>query len=345
MSYFNKMVLMLAVFIFLGAKLLPHNSISFVPFNIKPKESGLSASSFHAPRNSVFNYMDKSVQVIEKELGKPERIDPTQYGYKWWIYGMGSEKYIQIGIDNQTHRVTTMYVLGDQLKTEPFTIGSTPKPVYNKEHLTNTIAFVDQGTAIKFELTKEDMSIRPLVKYGNGWLQLAIDHVTHRIMAVRYMSPDVLVKLKPYTVMYLGTLHQAANINNKEWDKVDQAESKEIFDMTNILRKRYGQKTLKWSPAAADAAFKHSKEMYDKHYFSHDSKWSGNLGDRLQHENITFRIAGENIAAHYPDSAASVLGWMNSIDHRKNFLSSLFNELGVGVYHAEYTQDFVHPYF
>lgn len=83
--------------------------------------------------------------------------------------------------------------------------------------------------------------------------------------------------------------------------------------------------------------------MDQKQYFSHDSKWQGDLTKRLQTQKIHFQLAGENIAAHYEDGISATEGWLNSEEHRKNLLHPKFTELGVGVYHDYYTQDFVLP--
>lgn len=344
LRYFNHFILVAAVSIFLCAEFLPLNKLT-IPFNWKSPKNAVSHVTFNVPKDSIFKYIGKKATVLKKELGNPEMVDPTPFGYKWWVYGRKTEKYLQIGVDDKTEKISTIYVLGKQIHTEPFNIGSTVQNKYDGKRIPKTISFSNDGAVLKFELTNKDLSIRPLVQYGSGWMQLDIDRVTNKILAVRYMSSDVLECLKPYTVVYYGHLHQAGTVSGQQWDEIDKAESREIFDISNILRKRYGKKPLTWSEPAATAAYKHSKEMHDKHYFSHDSKWSGNLSQRLKRENINYQMAGENIAAQYPDSAASVLGWMNSIDHRKNLLNGTFNQLGVGVYHAYYTQDFVYPLF
>ena len=58
-------------------------------------------------------------------------------------------------------------------------------------------------------------------------------------------------------------------------------------------------------------------------------------------EYIEYQMAGENIAADYVDGPAAVEGWLNSEGHRKALLEKEYNQIGVGVYQKNYTQNFI----
>ncbi|MET1247996.1 CAP domain-containing protein [Sporolactobacillus sp. STCC-11] len=302
-----------------------------------------SHSTFKVPDSGIHTLMGKTEKQIRNTLGKPERIDPTKFGYRWFIYGSATEKYLQVGIDETTNRVTTIYALGKKLKTNPFTIGAESQKIYEKVPISDEVSMNYRGTKIDFELNEEDMMIRPLMKFGKIWAQLNFDHLSDRLIGVRYMTSDVLAVQHPYSMTYQGELPEAQSLSDAEWTAVNQAEDQEIFDISNVLRMRFAKKMLTWNKDAHEAAYQHSKEMKVKDYFSHDSKWSGDLKVRLDREQINFQTAGENIAAKYPDAIAVSLGWLNSVDHRKNLLNEEFTELGVGSYQNYYTQDFVKP--
>lgn len=345
----NLIIFSIAVIVFAGTFLISLVSDSSAGQNIQINNHKVPAvvpqmhSSSKIPKNGIHTFMGKSQSDILKVLGKPERIDDTKYGYQWLIYGTGSESYLQIGIDKATHQVTTIYALGKKLMTPPFVIEGRYKKIYDNVPVSKTVSLTYKGTKIDFDLSEEDMMIRPLIKFGSDWVQLNYDHVTNSLVGVRYMSSDVLVRQHPYSMIYLGSLPAEPALSVSEWKAVNQAEDQEIFDISNLLRLRFKEQPLKWSDAAYQAAYQHSEEMKQKNYFSHDSKWSGDLKTRLEKENILFQIAGENIAARYPDAIAVTLGWLNSIDHRKNLLNGSFTELGVGSYQNYYTQDFVQP--
>lgn len=135
-----------------------------------------------------------------------------------------------------------------------------------------------------------------------------------------------------------------------------------IFDLTNKERKRVGLKPLEWNDQLADAAARHSADMANRGYFSHQTKGflrRPKLRDRAQQsggdsprlaENIamipTFRsqqvqyVATSNGYAPQMylqgDTYEEVAGWamrewMNSEGHRRNILSPDLSTLGVGV--------------
>lgn len=345
----NLIIFSIAVIVFAGSFLMNSGNDPASGRNIQINSHRPSAiasdsrSGPTVPKSGIQTFMGKSQSDILKTLGKPERIDDTKYGYQWFIYGTGSESYCQIGIDQTTHRVTTIYALGKKLPTAPFVIGGQSRTSYNNVPLQNNISLAYKGTDIDFNLSEADMTTRPLIKFGGIWVQLTNDHVTNSLVGVRYMSADVLVRQHPYSMSYLGRLPADPVLSGRDWQAVDQAEDREIFDISNLLRLRFKEQPLKWSDAAYLAAYQHSEEMKQKNYFSHESKWSGDLKTRLEKENILFQLAGENIAAGYPDAIAVTLGWLNSIDHRKNLLNGAFTELGVGSYQNYYTQDFVKP--
>ena len=65
------------------------------------------------------------------------------------------------------------------------------------------------------------------------------------------------------------------------------------------------------------------------------------MAHRLEVGKVTYRSAGENIAANYVDAIAVTEGWLNSKGHRESLLNKEFTQLGVGVYEKYYTQNFI----
>ncbi len=345
----NLIIFFIAVIVFAGTFLI--SLVSFPHYGgpsvnkSRPQTDGISDvhSSFKIPKTGMHTFMGKSQVQILKMFGKPERVDATKYGYHWFIYGRNSEKYIQIGLDDHSEKVVTIYVLGNKLKTMPFKIGSQSQQIYEQIPVSDELSIHEGKLSFDVELNEEDMMARPLIKFGNNVVQLNFDHVSDRLIGVRYLSPRILAMQRSYAMTYKGALPELPSLTAKEHQSVDDAEDREIFDLTNMLRMRFGKRPLKGSAPVARAAYLHSREMKTKDYFSHDSKWSGDLRARLNKEDVSFRTAGENIAARYPDAAAVTLGWLNSLEHRKNMLSGDFTELGVGTYRNYYTQDFIRP--
>ena len=338
----NLVILLLASFVFLVTFF--QKSHLFGQFTGQPKQppQSVRASTFKPPSSGVSSYLGLTSEQVTKKLGKPERKDPSPFGYEWWIYGVNSENYLQVGILNG--KVVTLFAMGDQLNTAPFIINESAHALLKKYPPAQKVSLVNQGTQIQFQLQKEDLATRPLIKSGEHWVQLYIDQFTGKLVGVRYLTAGTLVIQRPYSLVYQGTLPERPKLSQHAQSQINQSEAREILDISNLLRSRHQARLLDWSSEAAKAAYLHSKEMDQRHYFSHDSKWQGDLRKRLETQHVSFQMAGENIAAHYEDSISVSIGWLNSAEHRKNLLNPSFTKLGVGVYQDFYTQDFVLPF-
>jgi len=185
--------------------------------------------------------------------------------------------------------------------------------------------------------------MRPIIKYGDVYVQLYFDQFLNTISSIRIMDMDTLLKQRPYEIVYRGELPTAPSLTSEEWKSVQEGEEQQIIDITNVIRDRFQLSPLAWDEATAGVAYLHSKEMSDLNYFSHVSPAQGDLGNRLQKGDVVYRIAGENIASNYQDGIAAVEGWLNSEGHRKALLNKEFTRLGVGVYEKYYTQNFITP--
>ena len=67
-------------------------------------------------------------------------------------------------------------------------------------------------------------------------------------------------------------------------------------------------------------------------YFSHQSPTYGSPFDMLKKFGVSYRSAGENIAAGQRTPQEVMNAWMNSSGHRANILNKNYTELGVGYY-------------
>ncbi|MDQ0215210.1 uncharacterized protein YkwD [Oikeobacillus pervagus] len=290
------------------------------------------------PTQGISMYIGKSSEEIIKVFGKPRRIDPSLYGYDWWIYNH-NESYMQIGVEN--NKVVTAYVMGNQVDIAPFKIDQPVEEIFRKNFIDTEILITNQKGTYRFELSEDDLNIRPLVPLGEIYAQIYLDKLNGTLSSVRFMNKDVLIKQRPYEMVYHGELSDPYEPSDQDWDKIQEGAEKQVLDLTNIVRKRFELKKVKWDKGTANIALEHSKEMYEKEFFSHESPSSGNLGDRLKLAEIEFVQAGENIAVNYIDAPDAVEGWLNSEGHRKTLLEKEFTHLGVGVYKKYYTQNFI----
>lgn len=295
--------------------------------------------STERPKEGLSVLIGKDVESLEKEYGKPQRIDETIYGYEWYIYNLNHKRYFQVGVDN--NQVVTVFALGDQLDIAPFEIGQPVEEVFNTQYIDTNVDINISGNTYRFELNDTDINLRPLIQLGDIYVQLYFDKFTGELSSVRFLNAETLVKERSYELVYHGNLIEPPAPDDVLWEMAQTGTEKEIFDITNVLRLRNGQKKVSWDENVAQVAFEHSKDMFETNEYSHTSSKYGNLSNRLKLANIDYQSAGENIAANYTDGPAVVEGWLNSQNHRQSLLSKKFTHLGVGVYQKYYTQDFI----
>lgn len=281
----------------------------------------------------------KKEKEIKKIYGEPSRIDPSAYGYDWWVYNQNEDNYFQLAVEKG--KVVSAYGIGDQVNVAPFKIGQSIDEIYSSLYAETSVDIEANGSTYRFELSEEDMNMRPLIELGDKYAQLYLDKFTGTLSSVRFLNDSTLLKHKPYELIYRGALMPDEVLSNDDWAKIEAGNKQQIFDITNIMRKRFNEDSLKWDEPTANVAYLHSQDMADANYFSHVSETKGDLADRLQAGHISYRAAGENIAANYIDAIAVMEGWLNSKGHREALLNKEFTNLGVGVYEKYYTQNFI----
>ena len=112
--------------------------------------------------------------------------------------------------------------------------------------------------------------------------------------------------------------------------KVKQNLEYEMFDLVNRERLKIGLKTLQWEPSLLPAARNHSKDMFERGYFSHFSLEGKTVSDRLRSSKVRFTVAGENLALSQSIPMAHE-GLMNSPGHKANILHKSYGRIAIGV--------------
>ncbi|WP_231734735.1 CAP domain-containing protein [Bacillus sp. FJAT-29937] len=283
--------------------------------------------------------MGKSSSNLISELGKPARIDPSLYGFDWWIYSINYDKYIQAGIKDDV--IVTIFATGTDIQIPPFKIGQSVAELYTSTVFDTNINLEYKNSSYKFELSEDDLNTRPLIMIGNVYAQLYLDKFSSTLSSIRLIDTETLIKQHPYEMVYRGELPEGFQESNINEEAVERGKERQIFDITNVFRVRNELEPLEWDEETAKVALAHSKDMYESQQFSHISDEFGDLTDRLEAGNVFYQIAGENIAANYLDGPAAVEGWLNSKGHRESLLNAQFTHLGVGVYKKHYTQNFI----
>lgn len=126
--------------------------------------------------------------------------------------------------------------------------------------------------------------------------------------------------------------------------KVREDMEAKMLVLVNEERQKSGWKPLKTDSQMRVIAREHSKDMFVRGYFAHETPEGLSPFDRMKKADIRFMVAGENLALGQTLSICH-RGLMNSPGHRKNILNPLFGRVGIGIvdggiYGLMITQDF-----
>lgn len=112
--------------------------------------------------------------------------------------------------------------------------------------------------------------------------------------------------------------------------QTDEASENEMLALVNKERKTRGLSELKMNDHLRDVARAHSKDMFERGYFSHYTPEGLSPFDRIKNAGINYLFAGENLALA-PDVNKAEQGLMESEGHRENILNPNFSKIGIGV--------------
>lgn len=104
----------------------------------------------------------------------------------------------------------------------------------------------------------------------------------------------------------------------------------QMLELVNRERAAGGLAPVAPDPEMTEVARRHSADMFERGYFSHQTPENKSPFDRMRESNVRFITAGENLALA-PTLQIAHTGLMNSPGHRANILRSQFGRLGIGI--------------
>jgi uncharacterized protein YkwD len=113
--------------------------------------------------------------------------------------------------------------------------------------------------------------------------------------------------------------------------------------LMNAHRRSLGLSPLVWDSRVAAVAKAHSRDMFEREYFSHNTPEGRTTWDRLADRDVTYSRAGENIAWGQTTGRAVLEAWLNSHHHRENIEREGFTHHGVGRVGTYWTHVFIRP--
>lgn len=105
----------------------------------------------------------------------------------------------------------------------------------------------------------------------------------------------------------------------------------EVLEMINAERAAHGCQPLRVEERLTEAAERQSRQMVERHYFSHTAPDGSTPSRRVRDTGYVYQMVGENIEVNSDVPEAVVDAWMNSPGHRENILMCAFRETGIAV--------------
>ena len=181
------------------------------------------------------------------------------------------------------------------------------------------------GTGYKVVATvKKNEYIRDFAGVGDWYIvQIEGDYVGA-------VSKKYVKAIYPNSNNSGNTENNTGNSSGTQTSSNMNSDEKEVFNLINQQRTNNGLSALKEDNEVQRVARIKAEDMVTNNYFSHTSPTYGSPFDMLKSFKISYKTAGENIAANSSNSGA-VNAWMNSSGHKANILNSSFNYTGIGV--------------
>lgn len=311
--------------------LLPNLQACALPAKLDHRTS--VASQVKSAAQAVFQFQGISIGMNKQQLidtlGKPARVDASEYGFDWYIYNKDYKHYLQVGV--RKDKVVALYTnAADWQAASGIGFGSSKKEV--------EAAYGASLTEIK--------KGRTIYHYNT-----AKDHYSMHIVDGAYATIfyDVHQQQKATSIQLIekNTELSFMGYYGEPSEELQGSFEKQVWDLTNAVRVRSGKKPLQWNDKIAGTARKHSVDMSKRNFFAHSNPDGKSPFDRMKADQIKYMKAGENIAAGQPSAIYAHEGWMNSKGHRENILGD-YTQLGVGVtfggkMETYFTQNFFTP--
>ncbi|WP_394232225.1 CAP domain-containing protein [Niallia oryzisoli] len=265
---------------------------------------------------------------VESVVGAAKRSSYNEYGVEWFAYHENYQNFFMAAFDEE-NKVVGLFTNQDLLTSKQgIKIGSSMDVVLDQ--LGEPSTSIRKGL-ISYQI--ENQGEYHLFEVDNSYVTVFYDkHENQSVTAIQIISTDLEKQKDAYY-----------SVESKE---LKEGFEYQLFDLTNAARVVHGLPVLSWDEAVTVTARDHSTDMAQNHYFNHTNLEGQSPFDRMKEDHISFRAAGENLAAGQLSSIFAHEGLMNSLGHRENILQPDFEALGVGVaFDAEsrpyYTENFL----
>ncbi|XHU85451.1 CAP domain-containing protein [Peribacillus muralis] len=257
--------------------------------------------------------MGDKKEDVEKLAGEAKRHTRNEYGVDWYAYHENYQNFFMVAYDTN-NKVVGLYTNQDLISSKQGIERGTPKKDV-AEKLGEPVTKLLKGNV--YYQIKSDGEYE-MFERDNSYVTIFYDeHEKNTVTSIQIIDANLEKQKSGYFAAASPELKQGFEY--------------QLFDLTNAARVNHDLSVLSWDKRVKVTAQDHSKDMAVNQYFNHTNLEGESPFDRMEDDKITFRMAGENLAAGQNSSIFAHEGLMNSIGHRENKLQKDFRSLGVGV--------------
>ena len=263
-----------------------------------------------------------SEEDVTAKLGTPNEQSVNEYGTEWLTYHEGYNNFVMVSFDKEK-KVNAIYT-NDELISSDVGIEYGSSKTVVRETFGEPIKEIRKGLNVYVLQESEGFD---LFEVDGMYAYVFYDlHKNDTVTALKLVATSLE---RQKTGIYAGG-DEPLRIGFEQ----------QLFDLTNAARVRNGLLALEWDNSTSETARKHSLDMAQNDYFSHENQEGKSPFDRMKEDGIKFRTAGENLAYGQSSSIFAHEGLMNSLGHRENILLDKYSHLGTGVAFNEKSQPF-----
>lgn len=282
-------------------------------------------------------YVGEKIEKLQEKMGEPIRKGPSPYGFEWWIY-KSDRHYLLVGVEKG--RINQVYVTGTDVDFAPFKLGQTIDELYRNTITDTEINVRVEDSIYTMILSEQDFQSRLLLMYKDVLAQLYFDHTTKKLVAIRFIEGETLVKQKPYDMTYVGDVIEPKKPSSFEQEKINMENAQQLFELTNITRLQNDLLELEEDPELSFITQQQLNAIIMEGV-SKANPIAGDVKDLLKENNMKFKNASENVAEGYSDAADAIGALINSDQHRKDLLNEKYSTLGTAAFENNYAQIFI----
>lgn len=205
--------------------------------------------------------------------------------------------------------------------------------IFKKTVLTGVLALgtiLGAGAVSAAPYSVTDNDTMWTISQKNGISLSSLIQANPQVINPNIIWPGMVINLPTPTV------NQGADTSTTVSTFADQ-----VVTLVNQERTNAGLKPLVNNSSLSAMALDKAKDMYNNHYFDHNSPTYGSPFDMMNAYGIRYTYAGENIAMGQQTPQDVMTAWMNSAGHRQNILNPNYTQIGASYYNGAWVQEFI----